>query len=138
MKELKIIKELQDLIPPLTSEEYNLLEQSILNEGVRDPIIVWGDIMVDGHNRYDIATKHNIEFKTIDRDFTDLEQIKLFIIENQLGRRNLTDEQRSYYIGKLYNENKKQGQRSDLTSDQNDQKLTADKLAKESGVSSGT
>ena len=132
--ELKIIDEIKNLIPPLSKEEYGLLKQSIIKEGVRDPIVVWSDMIVDGHNRYTICKKHNIPFKIVDKDFECLDEIKIWVIENQLGRRNLTDEQKSYFIGKLYNENKKQGQRTDLTSDHFDQKLTANKLAKEEEI----
>lgn len=101
MKELIIVKELQDLIPPLTKEEFGLLEQSIIKEGVRDPIIIWGDMIVDGHNRYNICKKHNINFKTVDREFTDLDKVKIFIIENQLGRRNISKFVRSELILEL-------------------------------------
>ena len=60
---LKIDPEFKSLIPPLTPDERAGLEASILTEGCRDALIVWGDILIDGHNRYEICTKHNIPYK---------------------------------------------------------------------------
>lgn len=87
---MKIREELKDLIPPLTKEEYSMLEQSILKEGVRDPITIWNGIIVDGHNRYAICQKHGLEFSTVGKDFANINEVKIWIIENQLGRRNLS------------------------------------------------
>ena len=44
MPEIIIDEELAGLIPPLTEDEYSRLEQSILDEGCRDAIILWGNI----------------------------------------------------------------------------------------------
>ena len=63
-RELVIDSELSVLIPPLTPDEFTKLEDSILTEGCRDAIIVWGNVIVDGHNRYKICTKHGIPFGT--------------------------------------------------------------------------
>ena len=91
MKKLQIIKEFQNLIPPLTKEEYKLLEQNILKEGIRESIMVYGDTIVDGHNRYEIAQKHNLEFDTTDGKFDSMGEAITWIIKNQLGRRNIFD-----------------------------------------------
>ena len=93
MKEITILEEFQSIIPPLTVEEYDGLEKSILEEGIRDSLVVWKDTIVDGHNRYEIAQKHNLEFKTINKEFDSIEQVKIWIIENQLSRRNLNKSQ---------------------------------------------
>lgn len=86
---LTIDKEFKELIPPLTKDERQGLEESILNEGCRDPLIVWGDIIVDGHNRYEICIQHNIPYKTIEREFDTRDDVIIWIIKNQFGRRNL-------------------------------------------------
>jgi len=86
-----IDQEFKDLIPPLKTEEYNNLEASILEEGCRDALVIWGDILVDGHNRYDICKKHDITYKTEYREFSSREQAKIWIRRNQLARRNLPD-----------------------------------------------
>jgi DNA modification methylase len=91
MEEVKIDKELQKLIPPLTIEEHDLLEQSLKTEGCRDALVLWNGTIVDGHNRYALCTKHNIPFKTTNKDFTNKTDAKLWIISNQKARRNLTD-----------------------------------------------
>lgn len=88
---LKIDQVLKGLIPPLSSDEYSTLEKSILDEGCRDKIITWNDTIVDGHNRYEICTKHNIPYSTEDRDFESRDSVKVWMIDNQKGRRNLTD-----------------------------------------------
>lgn len=88
-----IDKEFKEIIPPLTAEEYAGLELNILEEGCRDAIVTWNGIIVDGHNRYDICTSHNIPFKTIEKDFESRNDAKIWIMRNQLARRNLTEGQ---------------------------------------------
>lgn len=88
---MHIDKEFQSLIPPLTAEEYAGLEESILSEGCRDALVMWGDTLIDGHNRYEICTKHNIPFKTVTKDFASREDVKLWMIGNQLARRNINN-----------------------------------------------
>ena len=86
---MKIDAEFQSLIPPLTFEEKKMLEESILNEGCRDAIVLWGDTIIDGHNRYEICTKHGIPFETVNREFESRNEVIEWIIKNQFGRRNL-------------------------------------------------
>ena len=88
---LKIDPEFKALIPPLTPDERAGLEASILTEGCRDALIVWGDILIDGHNRYEICTKHNIPYKTQQIEFASRAEARIWIRKNQLARRNLTD-----------------------------------------------
>lgn len=89
MQKLKINSEFKNLIPQLQPEEFEQLEQNVLKEGCRDPLVVWDNTIIDGHNRYKICTEHNIEFNTVDKNFTDSEDAKQWIIKNQFGRRNL-------------------------------------------------
>ena len=86
---MRIDNEFKNLIPALTDEEYKGLEQSILSEGCRDALVLWGDILVDGHNRYEICTKHGIEYKTVQKEFGSRDDVKLWMIGNQLARRNI-------------------------------------------------
>lgn len=90
-----IDKEFQSLIPALTTDEYRGLEESILSEGCRDALVLWGDTLIDGHNRYSICKKHDIPFKTIQREFTDRNTAIEWIILNQFGRRNLPAHERA-------------------------------------------
>lgn len=84
----------KDIMPPLTEEEFRQLEQNILADGIRDPLVVWGDVLVDGHNRYAIAQKHGLKFVVRNHDFESDEAAVAWIIQNQQGRRNLTPQQR--------------------------------------------
>ena len=102
-KLMKIDKEFADLIPPLTEEEYKGLEQSILAEGCRDALVVWNDTLVDGHNRYRICTEHNIAYLTVTKDFEDRNAAMLWMMNNQLSRRNLNDFQRVEIVRKCEN-----------------------------------
>lgn len=86
-----IDKEFQSLIPQLTAEEYNGLEESILAEGCRDALVLWGDTLIDGHNRYEICTAHDVPFQTVQKDFASREDVKLWMIGNQLARRNINN-----------------------------------------------
>ena len=86
-----INEELKKLIPPLTSEEYQQLEANILLDGCRDALVTWNETLIDGHNRYEICTKHNIDYKTRPIYLKTIEEVKLWMIDNQKGRRNLSD-----------------------------------------------
>jgi N6-adenosine-specific RNA methylase IME4 len=134
-----IDQEFKSLNRKLNESEYKKLEASIIQEGVRDPLVLWNEILIDGHNRLDIATKHNISYSTINNnDLADREEVKTWIINNQLGRRNLTPNEVSYYRGKLYESLKRQGERSDITSGQNVHKSTSEEMAEKYGVSEKT
>lgn len=98
---MRIKREYKTLIPPLSPEEYQYLEENILKDGVREPLVVWGDILIDGHNRYEICQKHGITYKTVNKDFESDEEAERWIILNQFGRRNLTKFQRSELALKL-------------------------------------
>ena len=104
MINLKIDPEFQSQIPPLTDDEYKQLEENILKEGkLLSPLIVWNNTLVDGHNRYAILQKHpEIYFSTMPLPFESREEVLAWICKNQLGRRNLTPEQKYYLMGKQY------------------------------------
>jgi DNA modification methylase len=94
-KEVIVIREdFKKLIPALTAEEYKQLEANILSEGIRDPLVVWNGYLVDGHNRYAIANKYSLEFRTVNKEFKDGNEAKEWMINNQFGRRNLNAYQR--------------------------------------------
>lgn len=87
--------ELLAYIDPLTDEESAALERSLLAEGCRDALVLWGDVLVDGHNRYAICRKHGIAFQTVQSQlFQSMDDVHLWMIEQHLGRRSLTDFQR--------------------------------------------
>lgn len=94
MDTITIDKEFQTLIPPLTEDEYRLLEESVIAEGCRDALITWHGVLVDGHNRYKICTEYGIPFDTAETDFESRAAVKLWMMKNQLARRNLTEGQR--------------------------------------------
>jgi hypothetical protein len=109
MMPLIINAELQSLIPPLTTEEYTQLEANIVADGCRDPLIVWQEeqTLLDGHNRYEICERHGLRYTTLELSLPDMESAHVWMIENQLGRRNLTLDQMRYYRGKQYELKKK-------------------------------
>ncbi|PWK23845.1 hypothetical protein LV89_03052 [Arcicella aurantiaca] len=118
-KEFIIIDELRDFISPLSKEESEGLEQDILKDGISDPLIIWETtpeavglentgnktvyVLVDGHNRYRISQKYNLDFRIILRSYKDIQDVKDSMLNKQLNRRNLTPEQISYYRGLKYN-----------------------------------
>ena len=112
MINLKIDPEFQSQIPPLTDDEFNQLEENILREGkLLSPLIVWNNTLVDGHNRYEIVQEHpEISFSTMPLPFESREDVLAWICKNQLGRRNLTPEQKKFLIEKQYSvEHRKPG-----------------------------
>ena len=88
---IEIKKEFKELIPALTAEEFKQLEENILKDGIRDPLVLWNGYLIDGHNRYQIAFKHGLEYKTIDKEFDSELDVKIWMVKNQFGRRNLED-----------------------------------------------
>lgn len=106
IKELIIDEGFKNLIRPLYRQEYLQLEQNILDVGCYTPITTWNGVIVDGHNRYEICTRHNIPFEIKEIDFDCREEAIAWICANQLGRRNLTEETRKFLIGLQY-ENEK-------------------------------
>ena len=83
--ELLINQEFRSLIPPLAPEELRLLEESVLEEGVRDAIVLWNGYIVDGHNRYDIIVKHNLtDYRVVNKKFADADEAKIWIKRNHL------------------------------------------------------
>lgn len=149
--ELKIDLEFQQLIPPLSDNERNQLEANILRDGIQDPLKVWQGVIVDGHNRYSIAQKHGLTFKTTELHFDDRDAVKQWIVMNQFGRRNINRYSRGELALKLeatYTDRAKsnQGARNDLVATAETNNLlanlpkssavnTRDELAKIAGVS---
>lgn len=95
MKKYKIDEELKNIMPHLTKEEYEELEQSLLTDGYKgSPIIIWNDTVIDGHNRYEICLKHDIPFEVKELEFPNKEEVIHWMVRAQLGRRNLSPIQR--------------------------------------------
>jgi hypothetical protein len=104
---ITVLKVLKEFILPLSKEEFSVLEQNILNEGCRDPLVLWQrsdgtNILVDGHNRLKICQKHDLPYKVKKISFADIDEVKDWMVDNQLGRRNLNPDQLSYYRGIKY------------------------------------
>lgn len=99
--EYRIDPELNDVLPKLSDADYKALEQSLLTEGYKGaPIMVWGDIIVDGHNRYEICNKHNIQYEVKSVEFASKEDAIIWMVRQQLGRRSLTPLQRIQIVEK--------------------------------------
>jgi len=102
---LTIDKEFRILIPPLQGDELAQLEQHIKDNGCRDALVTWKsegkEILIDGHNRYEICTRNGIPFKLEPMEFANREWAALWIRENQMGRRNLTDGQRAIILDEI-------------------------------------
>ena len=92
---IQIHPEFKALIGPLTREERQQLEANIIAEGCRDPLVTWNGILLDGHNRFEICERLRIPYKTVPVDLPSAEAAKLWIEEHQIGRRNLTSDQRA-------------------------------------------
>lgn len=144
---LEIKEEFRDLIHELSGDEFKDLERSVLDEGIRDPICVWNGIIVDGHHRYKLSEKHNLEFEIEEMEFESEVDAKIWILTNQLARRNISFfvraelgwEREEYYRlkARLINESmnpKLFGLRHELPKVKTD---TRKEIAKDVGVSHG-
>ncbi len=98
---MQIDEEFKNLIPKLSDDEIKQLEENILEEGCREPLVIWNNTIIDGHNRYKICTENNIDFKTIEKKFNNREEAKVWIIKNQFGRRNLSAYDRGLLASQL-------------------------------------
>ena len=142
--ELRIDPEFESKIPPLTADELARLHSSILFEGrLICPIVAWNGVVVDGHNRYKFILQHpEIKYDIYEMDFENRNEAIAWICKNQLGRRNLTPEQKKYLIGKQY-EAERQARGGDRKSEEaqskyQDETLSADtgtRIAKQNNVS---
>ncbi|MFD2934945.1 hypothetical protein [Spirosoma flavum] len=149
--QILVLDKLRDLIPPLTDDEYDQLQQNILKHGVKDPLTVWETtsavaqiddtdqpafVLIDGHNRYKICLKYKLDYRLNLIRFSTLDEVKDYMIDYQLGRRNLTAEQTSYLRGLRYLQQK--SMRGGNKSSNNSQADVSVALGKEYGVSSRT
>ena len=154
-KELKIDPEFERLIPPLTEEEFKQLEENIVSENeIYTPLVVWNNIVIDGHNRYKILQKYpQIPYRIHERNFQNRYEVISWICNNQLGRRNLTAIQKTVLYGRKYDAEKmvhggntarERGRDGRFTSSSQIETLrsanekTAERLARELGISKST
>ena len=137
------------LIPPLSVEELAQLETNILADGCRDPLVTWNGTLIDGHNRYAICKKHKIKFDSKDIQLADQDAVKVWIIRNQFGRRNITLASRCELAEKLaealrpkaeasYKENVGRPTKSSPKLAAISKVDTREQAAKEAGVSHGS
>ena len=107
MQNIIIDQEFKELLPRLDAETLALLEENILLNGCRDSLVLWGDVLIDGHNRYEICTRNKVPFTTINREFDSREAVLIWIVSTQIARRNLSPLQLSNYRGMHYLAEKK-------------------------------
>jgi 16S rRNA G966 N2-methylase RsmD len=104
---IRVDETIRRTLIPLRDDERQLLEQSVITEGIRDPLVVWRRndelILLDGHHRYELAQKHGLSFNIVEMEFDDESEAVQWVLRNQLARRNLTDEQRTLILGRYYN-----------------------------------
>lgn len=133
--EIIIDKEFQDRLWSLSEDEYESLKQSLIKDGCREPLVLWNNILVDGHNRYKICKTFDVEYRTIQKHFNSRKDVLEWIDTNQLSRRNLTDEQRSLLRGRLSKNYKQEigGNRWSCCD-----KMSQQEVAKELGVNTKT
>jgi hypothetical protein len=130
----------------LDKETLALLEENLLQNGVRDPIVLWNNTLIDGHNRYAISLKHGLSFNTVSMDFDSRDEVLIWIISTQVSRRNLSPIQLSYFRGLHYRADKRvQGANNQFSDEsenrQNDgfiKKSTAKRLSEQYRVSPRT
>ncbi len=153
IKDLKVDEEFKDLLSVLTPEELEKLENSILQYGMLDPIKIWQEpdtgewIIIDGHNRYNILKKHNIDWHywqdyKIMGELETREDVKQWMLEQQLGRRNLSPEEKYDIVQKfkdMFQKRAKENQSAGGKGISNLREVNVQKeMAKATGVSVGS
>ena len=152
---IKIDREFQNLIPALSTEERQQLEANLVEHGgARDPLVVWqreveytnaglpcdSDILLDGHNRYEICERLGLPYEVEHLQFDTRDEAADWIDRNQLGRRNLSKQDYKLLLGRRYNRAKKANGGDRKSEGQNApvKERTSAKLAKEHGVDEKT
>jgi hypothetical protein len=102
MQEIIIDEHFKYLLPELSEADFQKLEISIIEYGCVVPLILWNRILIDGYHRYKICSKHDIPFKIVEMEFDSREEATIWIIDNQISRRNLTPIQLCYFRGLHY------------------------------------
>jgi hypothetical protein len=153
-KKIVIIKELKDLIKPLQVEEFEQLKANILQNGCQDTIKIWHTseqivnpeaesneemfVLIDGHNRYKICTENEVSFNITLMSFDTLEDVKAFMIDLQLGRRNVSLLEVSYYRGLQYNNTKNAESKATNFSKKDESQKTSELMGEKFGVDEKT
>jgi len=147
MNEIEIIidEEFKGLLPKLDAETFAWLEDNILQYGCREPLVLWNGRLIDGHNRFEILTRHELPVNTVSLEFDSRDDVIIWIISTQVSRRNLNPMQLSYYRGLHYNTDKKvQGtsnqfsNKSEKSQNETFHRSTASRLADRYNVSRAT
>lgn len=134
-----IMPELKELLDLLSETERKGLEADIIRDGgATDPLEIWKEkgVLIDGHNRYEICTAHNLPYKTVERSFESIEAVKEWMLGKQLHRRNMTPDRITYFTGLLYNMHKQDPTKARTATE--DGVSTAQKIANDLGVSEKT
>lgn len=100
--EIIIDEQFKALLPSLDAEAYAGLEKDILKNGVRDSVVLWDNILIDGYNRFSVAKEHDLPLKAVSMEFPSRDDVLAWIIWNQIIRRNLTPMQLSHFRGVHY------------------------------------
>lgn len=138
-------------MPPLTAQEYKSLERSLRREGCRDAIVVekGTNAILDGEHRYGICQRYGIPFEVVEKDFPNKTAAKIWMVDNQLARRNLTPYARSVLaleleplLAEQARERQAVGRRLkrplNSAGCQSESRETRDEVAKRAGVSHDT
>lgn len=106
MKDFVLRDEFRNHLRPLSKKERQLLQCSLLEDGCREPLVIWKNgserILIDGYNRYDICTENRIEYALLEMDFCDEQAVYRWMENNQRARRNQTATAERYYLGCRY------------------------------------
>lgn len=152
-QKIVILEELKNLIQPLQEEEFQGLEKNIIENGCKDSLIIWQTtekiinpdsiiddetfVLIDGHNRYEICQIYHISFNIVLMFFASLQEAKNYMLDLQMGRRNLSQTQMAYYRGLRYNNEKITSKLDNFNKDIKDEK-TSTKIAKQFNVDEKT
>ena len=154
LEDLVVDREFEELLPVFTPEEFERLEKSVVKNGMLDPIKVWEEpdtrkyIIIDGHNRYKILKKNNLDcpnwniYTITETTLKNRDDVKRWMLEQQLGRRNLSDAEKYEIVQKfksVFEQKAKKNQSLGGKGSANLPKVdTRKEMAKATGVSEGT
>ncbi|KXX72735.1 ParB/Srx family N-terminal domain-containing protein [Flammeovirga sp. SJP92] len=139
--DITVLDELKKYIRKQQEKEAEYFIKSIQEDGVRDPLYItdvvgYGkNILVDGHHRYDATQQKELPINRL--VFSSLDEVKIWMLKNQLGRRNLSDAEKFNIAEQLASEFAEQAKENQKSggNKKGEGKRTREKIAEISGLS---
>lgn len=104
---LELCAEFQRISIPCGSDQQEQLKEDIVRNGCHDPIVIWNNVIIDGHKRYEICKAEEIEFSVRSMSFSNKEEAICWVCRQRITQVSDTSIARRYLVGMLYENERK-------------------------------